>query len=283
MIRFLVYTNVFISICSAALATFCYVILFDLFPGLDLIGFVFFATLFAYNFHRRVGNSAVIRSQKTLRELWLEEKKNLISFLIVLSFCGASYFFYQLPKEALILVFPLGLLSVFYVLELSRIPSLRSLPFLKIFVISFVWGGVTVLLPLITAHSLNTAFHWPSQLFALAMSLFVFGETIPFDIRDMQEDKKEGLKTLPIKIGIQKSKVLSYLLYLISFGLMMILSWYSHWDTIYILCYGFSILYSIVMIKLLKVDSHDFHYSLGIESTLCMPLILYLFFRVFLS
>ena len=46
---------------------------------------------------------------------------------------------------------------------------------------------------------------------------FVFAIAIPFDIRDMNEDKRSGLKTIPVIFNQHKALVLSYVALSLSF------------------------------------------------------------------
>ncbi len=85
---------------------------------------------------------------------------------------------------------------------------LRQIPFLKIFLVSITWSATTVLLPVIH-HGMSLDAHVWMVLFERA--LFVFAITIPFDIRDMMVDKRQGLKTIPLFIGERKSRMISVL------------------------------------------------------------------------
>lgn len=281
----MVYTNVFISICAVALASYCYLLLFNELPSSNVLGFLFFSTLFAYNFHRKVGSSSKERPIGSLsdKEIWLKRHQSLIYLLILGSFGIAAYYCYSFPKAVLTLLFPLSFLSIFYVLEVNKIPSLRSLPFLKIFIIAFVWGGATVLLPLLKTGSLSSIFQWESQLFVIVIALFVLAETLPFDIRDIEDDQKEGIRTLPQQIGIRNSKLLSIAIYVISYLLFWILIKEHPQKLMFLISYGLSLLYSSIWILGVHSKRQELFYSLGVESTLCMPLVFYYTIAAFLK
>lgn len=282
---FLSYSNLFVALCAASLCTFCHLFLFNEPPGWVLIGFVFSATLFAYNFHRRLG----MLYKKSIspngnppesidkKNRWITANKATSHWIIMLSFCSSLLFLYLLPKEALTLVFPLAILSLLYILQVSKIPSLRSIPFLKIFVIAFVWGGVMVLLPILSASESYRIFNFESQALALAIGLFVFGETVPFDIRDLNEDRATKIKTIPLKIGLQKSKLLSFILYTVSGLLFLSVIVYFGKPQIFGLSFLLSLLFSYLIIYQVNAKKKELYYSLMIESSLSFPLIFYLF------
>lgn len=102
------------------------------------------------------------------------------------------------------------------------VPALRNIPYLKIFLIAYVWASATVIFPMLHEHLIiqnpkTIALFFERFFFTLAI-------TIPFDIRDKVGDKKQGLNTLVSLLGSSKSKVLSLFL-LISCG---VLTYYFH-------------------------------------------------------
>lgn len=70
--------------------------------------------------------------------------------------------------------------------------TLRSIPFLKTFIIAFSWTTGTFLLPLINVQNITSEILW---LGSLERFFFYFGITTIFDIRDIKTDLKAGLKT----------------------------------------------------------------------------------------
>ncbi|MEQ8625443.1 MAG: UbiA family prenyltransferase [Vicingaceae bacterium] len=282
---FLSYSNIFIALCAASLCSFCHLITYNNFPSWVLVGFVFSSTLFAYNFHRRIGliyqKNSALKLKKTIsfetKEKWIKGNKALTDWFIVLSFCLSLILLYLLPKISLVIVFPLALLSVLYIIQISKIPALRSIPFLKIFIIAFVWGGVMVLLPILSAGESDRIFTLETQLLAIAIALFVFGETIPFDIRDLSEDRATKLKTIPLKIGLKKSKLLCLMLYVLSGALFISdIIIYSK-PFIFASSFGFSLLLSYLIILRVDTLKKELYYSLLIESSLAFPIICYAF------
>jgi len=90
----------------------------------------------------------------------------------------------------------------------KKLFKLREIPYLKLFVIAFVWSTTTILLPVIhTERDLNNV---DVILMLFERFLFVLAITIPFDIRDLNVDKSVGLKTIPIRIGERRSWLISY-------------------------------------------------------------------------
>jgi hypothetical protein len=174
---------------------------------------IFFATFFEYNLHRLitvVTNKEALNSDK---HNWVRENLKAFYLLIFLSVTGFIYVAFLAKKEVLIFLAPIAAITVFYSLPIfgnkQTILRLREIPYLKIFLISFVWASSTIFLPII--QSGNTFER--TQVIATFMErfFFIFAITIPFDIRDIEADKQAGLKTIPLLLNETKSLVISYL------------------------------------------------------------------------
>ena len=165
LIRFLVFSNLWVAFCVLALALSSELLFRT--SNYQISQFVFFATLFTYNFQR------VIRIEKGLnhvRKVWLA-KQNIAIYVFMA--CGglvSAYRFFEFQLITQIVVIIVGLLSVLYSF------GLRKIPFSKIFIISFVWTVSTMLLLVLENNipiSQNIVLH------LLSRFLFVFAITIP--------------------------------------------------------------------------------------------------------
>ena len=92
--------------------------------------------------------------------------------------------------------------------------GLRSVPGLKLFVISFVWAFTTGFLPAIWNGEPGT--WWLIERFFWTMAL-----TIPFDVRDVKLDAK-SIKTLPHLLGSRNSIYLAHTALWISFAILVL-------------------------------------------------------------
>ncbi len=110
-------------------------------------------------------------------------------------------------KEVLLTLAPIAALTLFYSIPVygnkKSIFRLREIPYLKIFIISFTWSATTILLPVI-----QTGRHFDTEhilLMLIERFIFVFGITLPFDIRDMADDRIAKTRTLPLLLGERNS------------------------------------------------------------------------------
>jgi 4-hydroxybenzoate polyprenyltransferase len=183
---------------------------------------IFFATLIEYNRNRLI---KLINDRGNLdqdRRRWAGKEKKLLSIVMALSIAGFLIAALHTKSAVLLAFLPLGLLSFFYLFPLSRhyFFGLREIPYIKIFVIAFVWSATTIFLPVVNSGTAITEKH-VVLLFAERF-FFIFAISIPFDIRDMQADRDSGLKTIPLIIDKNKALLLSYLSLSICFTLSII-------------------------------------------------------------
>lgn len=105
----------------------------------------------------------------------------------------------------------LGSISLAYAAPvLNGSKNLRQIYGIKIFMIGFVWAGVTVLLPLLHANPVLVSRPEFYTTF-LQRLLYVIALTIPFDIRDRPYDP-ETLGTIPMILGNRNAGLLGIVL-----------------------------------------------------------------------
>lgn len=205
--------NFYISL-AAALLTFETQLILNVPFNFPLALFAFFATLALYNFPH--GYKA-----ENLTAL----KSILYNIPFILPFLVSVLFTVFLNKEALLLISFIILICSLYILPVHPfLQRLRSTAYLKIFVIAFIWGIVTVYLPVVTGKK-EFLFSSETLILFLRRSLFIFAITIPFDIRDLKQDKINGIKTLPMLLGVNRSITLASGALLL-FSLLVIISFY---------------------------------------------------------
>lgn len=213
-LNFIIHTNIFISLAAVALTLQTQVLL-----GLDLqfhpyLFIIFFATIFEYNLHRLV---TILRNPDALddgKHAWVKKNTTAFYILVVASVTGFLMAALVAKPMVLIVLFPIGLITLFYSLPVFKnkktVFRLREIPGLKIVLISLVWSASTILLPIV-----QSGIHFSSTHVAAMLAerfLFVFAITLPFDIRDMQSDRGSGLKTIPLWIGEKNSLRLAVLM-----------------------------------------------------------------------
>lgn len=212
-LRYLVNSNIYISLAAVAL-TMATQIQLGMRPQLHPYLFlIFFATLCEYNVHRFVTVITQKAALESDKHKWVKDHLMGFYILVFLSVVGFIITVFLAKREVLLGLAPIALITLFYSIPVygnkKTIFRLRGIPYLKIFMISFTWSAATILLPVI--HSGQHFPPWHMALMMIERFIFVFAITIPFDTRDMEADKAVGLKTLPLWLGEKTSMALSYI------------------------------------------------------------------------
>jgi len=152
---------------------------------------------------------------------------------------------------------------------------LRDIPGLKIYLISLVLPCVTVAIPILSTSGFH-AFFQQDILFAFFRKmLFVFAITVPFDIRDMDHDQKNNLKTIPLLVGDAKAKgiaVFALITYILLLFIQLFTS--SGLDTRYFAALLLSAVISMFIIWQTNKIKNEYFYSLLLEGTMIIQCLL---------
>ena len=253
-IRFLVFSNIWVAFCVFALALSSELLLEN--TNHKISHFVFFTTIFTYNFQRVV---RVKKGANHMRKEWLLTNKIAVYSLILLGGIVGMYYFFKFQISTQMAIIFSGVLSLLYPF------GLRRLPFSKIFIISLVWTISTMLL-LVLENNIPITYNVILQL--MSRFLFVFAITIPFDIRDLKYDA-QNFKTIPLFFGVQKSKIIGVLALIIC----GIISFFQSLENDLILSnlLALILLYFVASIFIVKSEESkgEMYFSFWIES-LCI-------------
>lgn len=87
----------------------------------------------------------------------------------------------------------------------------------------FVLGAVYFLVPLAVDVSFNERISLNALILGLAMAFWVSGFDILYALQDYHFDKEHGIKSLPVKLGIERSLTVSRLLHFLTFLFLFLL------------------------------------------------------------
>jgi len=190
----LLFSAVWIALCATALAAESCLILQQPPPAPHILLFVFAATCCHYNLHYLFRTPDPSRSA---RDRWLARHRRWVRVLAVVAGLFAVALLARFTPEELLTVAVAAVVSAAYSLPLlPRGWRLRDLGLYKPFILALVWAIVTVWLP---AHT--------SDAYLLTLVLlrrFVFMATLclAFDVRDIEKDRAQDIRTLPVRRGI---------------------------------------------------------------------------------
>lgn len=262
MIQFISYSGLFISVCAVCYHLFYTHLLNETFVVHKSL-LIFFSTLISYI------SVQLIPIYKTNvfhpRQIWFQKNKRILWFLVCLSFIVISICSFYLTLEEFLNYAHLFVIVLFYEKVLTRKNELRKIPYIKPFLISYVWACMA---------TLNSSFaHESFYLLMTESFLFILALTIPFDIRDTEHDQKQNLITLVHLLGERSVKFLCLFFYL---GSQVILFQYVEIEVTTV--FSAIIMWSFYVFLLMKSQSnqHDYYFLYGIDSLIIFKLLLLL-------
>ncbi|MFD1096847.1 hypothetical protein [Salegentibacter chungangensis] len=225
---------------------------FGLAIDINLLAFIFLATITGYNFVKYSGVAKLHHISLT-RNLRFIQVFSLICFLLLV------YFSFLQEAEVIYVAITMGLLTAFYTLPILKGGlNLRNLEGVKIFIIAFVWAGTTAVMPLITE---NVAAADVILIFFQRL-LFIVALTLPFEIRDVRFDDV-SLGTIPQQLGVKNTKRLGFILLA---GMCFLEIFKSQFSVVNLWAMVLAALISGIFIKKARTHQHEYYSSLWVEA-----------------
>ena len=279
---FLLFTNIFVAFSAVAQGLVFYH-LFRLTPSFVVLAFLFCATILIYNISILSQPPKNPQASKYKRVRWIFAHQKLIQFITILAFIVIIPLFYQLQLHAKILAVFLAILSLGYALPIFTFNGekmgLRRITGLKLFLIAFVWSLSVTLLPYFDLDQQQLSSISTADIFMLSLQRFLFfaAITIPFDIRDMFQDKGFALKTIPIILGEKKAYLFCQILLSVSLGLLFIFQ--SAGFSINFFASALTIILAGWMIFRSKWEKNEYYYFFYLDGTLILQYAMLLVFN----
>ena len=273
VLDFLLFSNLFIAICAVAQCLVTYHLL-GVSPDKYILAFTFFATLGLYNFSMLLAKPRNPQQSPYLRVKWIfSHHRLIISITLISIFCLIPLGLWYLSIESQFLMVFTGLIAVgynvpFLTLNQQKI-GLRNIPGIKLFLIAMIWSVSCVLLPIVELEK-SQQIHVSSAETLLLVAkrfLFIAAITVPFDIRDLFQDKLYALKTIPVMLGEKKAYLFCQLLLAGYFVLLLLSRQASYLDvialTITLILAGWLIFKS-------NIKKNEYYYFLYLDGTMLL-------------
>ncbi len=206
ILDWLLFSNIFMALCAVAQAMVTFHLIGSR-PANPVLAILFAATLGVYNFSILISKPKVPQQSKHYRVRWFFARHTLMTAITIVSFLALGPLFFYVSFQSKVLLIFMTFLSLGYSIPLFTVAGnkfgLRHLPGLKPFLITLVWTLSCVLLPISEATDSHLAAVTIRDTTILLVKRFFFigALTIPFDIRDLFDDKQTNLKTIPVAWG----------------------------------------------------------------------------------
>jgi 4-hydroxybenzoate polyprenyltransferase len=158
---------------------------------------------------------------------FLYTNRLIAGFLVILLGLAVLYLsVWEIPSKFLYFFIPVIIMAALYHMRTARRKRLRNsgLAKLLLIVLSVTWVSWVIPTLSFAPGTERDAADWP--LGFLSRLLFILGITIPFDVRDIEEDRRKQVKTIAVLIGEKKSLRIAGFACFASL-LMEILRWFN--------------------------------------------------------
>lgn len=253
----MLYSNIFISMCAAALTVETY-LLVEYEINWLYITFAFCATLLIYNFPVFVGGE--FDSGYSERHHWITSHKKIFILLSIPAFLICAFIALSFPLNFLISFIPITLIALAYFFPQTH---LRSVTGLKSIIVAIVWTGVTAIYPILLISQVDFAQAFTLQNIALMAQNFFFmlPLCIIFNVKDIGWDRNAQVKTFPVVYGINVTKIICIASLAIFILIVMTVPVFDKTRMALI----FSALLSGLLILYVSENKSDYYYSLWID------------------
>ncbi|CAM3848962.1 UbiA family prenyltransferase [Mucilaginibacter galii] len=206
----LLFSNVFMALCAVAQGLVTFHII-GVKPIFSVLALLFASTLGLYNFCILIIRPKEPQKSSYRRIRWFFGYHRLMVTITIAALLSLIPLFFLLANSSKLLLIGLAALSFGYGLPLftkkGQKSGLRNVPGLKPILITLVWTLSCVLLPIFEAQDSLHIIVPESNIWIIFSKRFLFiaALTVPFDIRDLFQDRIAGLKTIPVAFGEQRA------------------------------------------------------------------------------
>lgn len=210
---FFVFSNLFIAVCAVVITRHT-ASLFNRSVDNNLLYFIFSGALCSYSFHWYFTPNYPTQSLKTK---WSIIHKKLLLAFFFCALLSAFFFSYWLLRFWDCLLFTAVLPFIYSAPKIPYKPFslLKNRAYGKTFFLASAWTHITVILPLVLAQTEWQTSHY---LFAVHRFFFIYAICILFDYRDIEEDRKENIKSLTTSLDDRGVKAVFWSCLIISFA-----------------------------------------------------------------
>jgi 4-hydroxybenzoate polyprenyltransferase len=272
-VDFLLFTSIFVAGCAIAFCLETSIMLNVPFNNFGFYAFVFGATIVQYNLHYIVKKVAV---KDSARLAWSQRNKNIHLVLLIAGCILIIYSLFGFHLVHFIILFILGCISFLYsfpFIPFAQKKRIKDYGFLKIITLSLLWTLVTVWFP-VSGHQYDAGLF---VFIFMKRLVFMFILCLLFDMRDIEVDRSENIRTLAVALGRKRSYILSYIVLLV-FVLLAVAQYIYLPQIQFLIPMLISAVATLATIEMTKKINSDYVYLAGIDGMMLLqPILIYLF------
>ncbi|NJE06164.1 prenyltransferase [Thermococcus sp. M36] len=202
ILGFLVSTSLFLAV-SGVFKLYLAFLLYGTRPQWNLLAATFFLIFSVYGLNKLtdLDEDEINNPERTG---YIKRVSGVFRHAVLVSFAVAVILgVLTSPWAAPVIIFPIFSGVLYSVSLIPGYPRLKDITGIKNVIIALTWANGTAFLPYLAAGA-------PELQRALMIYYFFFMKsminTILFDVRDIEGDRANGIKTIPVKLGLRRSR-----------------------------------------------------------------------------
>ncbi len=271
------------ALCAVAQAMVTF-ILIDSPPVYPVLAILFLSTLCIYNFSILLSKPKNPEKSPFKRVRWFFNYYRWMVAITIVSAILLLPLFFWVSTESELLLICLSILSFGYGLPMFTVGNqkfgLRNIPGLKLLLIGVTWTLSVVLLPIFEAKNISHILISKTDILLLTTKRFLFitAMAIPFDIRDLFQDRKLGLKTIPVVFGEKNAYLLCQILLIIYLVLLFLFRNHGFDNNFFALT--ITIILAGWLIFRSKFEKNEYYYFFYVDGVLILQWVLMVMFKL---
>ena len=238
------------------------------------------STLLLYNFSLLLSKPADFSSSPYKRVQWFFSHSRFVISISIIAFLTTLLLVTKLSMNSVVLLASIGVFAISYNYPIFKKDNLRlglrSIPGIKLFIIAGVWAFSCVWLPIMELRDQDFRVSTIDTLLLVSKRfLFIMAITLPFDIRDLYQDRMFKLKTIPTLMGEKNALLMCQALLFIYLVILLI---FTQNINLSVLALALTVFLTSLLIFKTEIKKNDYYYFLLLDGTLILQ-----FFTVWMA
>ncbi|NQV52081.1 MAG: hypothetical protein HQ500_02810 [Flavobacteriales bacterium] len=216
MLKSFVYANLLVATVLASLTLSSFFLIDYLYFRWYVPVSVFLGSFVLYTFHRLYKIDFIPAQQLAERHQWVLKHAQPMKYAMSFAVFGLMLLLPNFNADTVVWLVPAGLISVGYTIPI--LPSqngwrrFRDIPLTKPLIIALVVSYITLGFPVFEQMGIQALFEPGFIQRFTERFLFLIVVTIPFDLRDILNDRDAGIHTLGTEFGFKRSRLVGYVI-----------------------------------------------------------------------
>ncbi len=204
LFNFLISTSIFLALSGVFKLCFSF-LLYGVQPRWNLLAATFFIVFSVYGINK-LTDIKEDEINNPERVSYVKRFEKALKYAVIVSlFLAVLLSAMTSPFAVLVILFPIVAGALYSIRLLPGYPRLKDITGVKNLIIAATWANGTAFLPYLIANGISFQKVFLVYYFFFMKSMI---NTILFDVRDIEGDSVNGIQTIPVRLGLKKSRAM---------------------------------------------------------------------------